>query len=74
MVPVVQRVDNFIQWITCCPVDKMHWLEYILSAGQSGPDQFYEAKSLGSYGGLQCLQNATGIPLKKDLKPTNLSL
>ena len=29
---VVQRADNFIQWINCYPADKMYWLEYILSA------------------------------------------
>ena len=24
--PVVQRMDNFTQWISCSPVDKMYWL------------------------------------------------
>ena len=31
--PVTQTADNFIQWISCYPVDKMYLLEYILSAG-----------------------------------------
>ena len=31
--PVVQRADNFFQWINRYPTDKMHSNQYILSAG-----------------------------------------
>ena len=33
LAPVVQRLDSFFCWINHYPVDKMYWLEYILSAG-----------------------------------------